>query len=208
MIDFVQSVPNWLDVSRETELRLRMLCEIVKKWTPAVNLIAKSTVNDIWDRHVLDSAQLFLYAPQDARRWLDLGSGAGFPGLVIAALSKQLRPDLTITLVESDKRKSVFLAEAARTIDVSVTIVCARAETVSPVAADVVSARALTSLDGLCQLAAAHLKPAGLAIFPKGANSAAEIEAARKNWTFSLTSHPSKTDPAASILLLTNIQSA
>ena len=207
-MDVVSGVPEWLDVSRETEIRLRMLCEIVKKWTPAVNLVAKSTVSDMWDRHVLDSAQLFLYAPQDARRWLDLGSGAGFPGLVIAALSKQLRPDLTVTLVESDRRKSVFLAEAARAIEVSVTIHCARAESVSPNAADVVSARALTALDGLCRLAATHLKPAGLAIFPKGSNSAAEIENARKNWTFSVAAHPSKTDPTASILLLTNIQSA
>lgn len=207
-MDFVPDVPEWLNVSRETESRLRMLCKIVTKWTPAVNLVAKSTVNDMWARHVVDSAQLFLYTPHDARRWLDLGSGAGFPGLVIAAICKQLRPDLTLTLVESDKRKSVFLAEAARSIDVSVVIACARAEAVSPNAADVVSARALTSLDGLCRLAATHLKPAGLAIFPKGANSAAEIETARKNWTFSLTAHPSKTDPAASILLLTNIQSA
>lgn len=208
MIDSVHAVPDWLDVSRETELKMLAFCEIVKKWTPVVNLIAKSTIPDIWRRHVIDSAQLFSLAPLHAGHWLDLGSGAGFPGLVVAIMAKEFRPDLAITLVESDQRKSVFLAEAARIIGVSVTIICARAESMPPQAADVVSARALTSLDGLCRHAKTHLNGDGVAIFPKGSNANSEIEAARKNWRFSLDLHASRTDPAASILLLRNILNA
>lgn len=201
-----REMPEWLDVSRETLSRLESFCEIVMKWTPAVNLIAKSTVPDIWNRHILDSAQLFSLTPPQTRRWLDLGSGAGFPGLVIAILSKEHRPELVVTLVEADKRKAVFLAEAARMIGVAVTIDSARAESLQPKAADVVSARALASLDVLCRHAQRHLHTDGLAVFSKGSSAGLEIDAARQNWKFSLDVHASKTDPAASILLVSNIQ--
>ena len=208
MIDANQNMPDWLNVSRETESRLLAYCEIVKKWTPAVNLIAKSTIPDLWRRHILDSAQLFLFLPPHANHWLDLGSGAGFPGLVIAILAKEYRPALVITLVESDRRKAVFLAEAARAVGVSVTIENARAEVLASKAADVISARALTSLDRLCFYAKTHLKAGGVAIFPKGLNAAIEIDAALLKWQFSLEIQASKTDPSASVLLLRDIQDA
>jgi len=201
-----KNLPDWLNVSRETEEKLLALSEIVIKWTPAVNLIAKSTIPEIWHRHILDSAQLFSFAPAHARRWLDLGSGAGFPGLVIAVLAKEHRPDLHVVLIEADQRKSVFLSEAARAIDVSVSICNIRVETASPQAADVVSARALTSLHGLCAFANNHLNRNGIAVFPKGLNANAEIVAARRDWQFALDVHTSKTDPAAAILLLRNIK--
>lgn len=200
-----QNIPEWLDVSRETVSRLQALCEIVRKWTPTVNLISKSSVSDIWQRHIVDSAQLFSLTPPDARQWLDLGSGAGFPGLVIAIIAAEQRKNLAVSLVESDQRKSVFLTEAARLLDLSVTVTSQRIESVSPRDADILSARALTSLDGLCGYAKTHLKAGGVAIFPKGASVDAEIEAARKNWQFSLNRASSRTDPTASILLLKNV---
>lgn len=198
--------PDWLDVSRETGDRLDALCALVKKWTPTVNLVAKSTVPDMWLRHVLDSAQLFYLAPSKTRRWIDLGSGAGFPGLVIAALAKETRPDLKVTLIESDQRKAAFLVEAARTMEVSVKVLRSRVEAADPQAADVVSARAFSSLDGLCRCAKLHLCEGGVAIFPKGSNVGGEIEVARAHWTFSMNIHQSKTDSTASVLVLRDIQ--
>ena len=203
-----QILPAWLNVSRETVNGLVALCKVIEKWTPTVNLIAKSTIREIWHRHVLDSAQLFSFAPAEARSWLDLGSGAGFPGLVIAILAKEQRPDLKVILIEADKRKAVFLAEAARVIGVSVSIINTRIEAAPPQKADVVSARALTSLNGLCAYADKHLNPYGIAVFPKGLNANAEIDAACRNWRFVINVHTSKTDPAAAILLLRNIKDA
>ncbi len=199
------NIPGWMDVSRETESRLEALCDIVKKWTPTVNLVSKSTISNIWQRHIIDSAQVFYFAPPDARQWLDLGSGAGFPGLVIAILAAEQRKGLQVCLVESDQRKAVFLNEAARALNIPVTVICHRIETIAPRGADVVSARALTALDGLCSYAKMHLNTGGVAIFPKGANVEAEIETARKQWQFSLEVKASRTDPAASILLLRNV---
>lgn len=200
--------PDWLDVSRETEERLHGLCELVKKWNPAVNLVAKSTVSDLWQRHLLDSAQLFALCPAHARAWLDLGSGAGFPGLVIAILADQHQADLVVTLVESDRRKAVFLTEAARTLHLRVKVICERIEELTPQGADVISARALSSLANLCDHAFRHLKPDGICLFPKGANAAAEIAEARSLWQFEVESHGSRTDTSASILVLKDVRHA
>lgn len=202
------NVPEWLSVSRETEARLWALCHLVSKWNPTVNLVSKSSVTDIWQRHLLDSAQLFSLAPDEARHWLDIGSGAGFPGIVIAILAAERRPELLVSLVESDRRKAVFLAQAVRTLNVSAVVFCQRVESIAPMNADVVSARALASLDGLCRYAKMHLDPDGMAIFPKGANAALEIDSARRNWHFLMQTIPSKTDSAASILLLKGITNA
>ena len=123
----------------------------------------------------MDSAQLFALRPQAARSWLDLGSGAGFPGLVMAILADQHQPDLAVTLVESDRRKAVFLGEATRKLGLSSKIICERIEDVTPQNADVVSARALSSLSNLCAHVARHANANGMGLFPKGANAAAEI---------------------------------
>ena len=111
-----------LAVSRETLDRLEALEALLKKWNPAINLVAKSTLGSAWDRHILDSAQLYTLAPPKVAHWADLGSGGGFPGLVIAALSHELDPDRRVTLVESDRRKATFLREAARQLGLSAEI--------------------------------------------------------------------------------------
>lgn len=201
-------VPDWLNVSRETEQKLRGLCDLVKKWNPAVNLVAKSTVTDLWQRHVLDSAQIYAFCPQDARSWLDLGSGAGFPGLVVTILADHDRPELAVTLVESDRRKAVFLSEAARTLNLRAKVICDRVELIPPQSSDVVSARALASLTVLCGYSERHLKPDGLGLFPKGASAADEIAEARRHWQFGVESHGSRTDTSASILALKEVRHA
>lgn len=200
-----EDMPDWLGVSRETLTTLKSFRGLVKKWNPVVNLIAKSTEEDIWHRHVLDSAQLFCFAPNGVGHWADLGSGAGFPGIVIAILAKELNPDMVVTLVESDRRKAVFIAEAIRTFSLPARVVCERIESVAKLNANVISARALTSLDGLCGFAFTHLRTGGVAVFPKGSNALLEVEAARKKWKFSLNVTPSRTEPTASILALKDI---
>lgn len=188
------------DVSRETVDRLRHLESLLQKWNPAINLVSRSTLPHAWDRHILDSAQLFMLAPETANSWVDLGSGGGFPGLVVACLAAERRPDMAVTLIESDRRKATFLQQAARDLGLAPRIIVQRIEEAAPQAADIVSARALAALPLLLSFADRHLGAGGLCLFPKGANWREEVEAARKDWHFDLTTHPSETDPLAVIL--------
>lgn len=174
---------------------------LLAKWQAKINLVGPATLPDLWRRHFLDSAQLAPLVPATARTLVDLGSGAGFPGLVLAIL----RPDLQVRLIESDGRKAIFLAEAARaTLGPAgkdrVTILRARAESLDPAPADVVTARALAPLLRLLDLAEPFLSADSLCLFLKGADAAAELTEARKAWTMTLLEHPSLTDPRATIL--------
>ena len=198
-------VPAWLNVSRETLERLFAYCELIEKWNPAINLISKSGIPEIWDRHIIDSVQLFQQMPAQAGQWCDLGSGGGFPGIVLAILAKELRPATQMILVEADRRKSVFLAEASRLLDIAVKVKTQRIEELDPQNADVLTARALAPLSDLCGFAYRHLKPEGVAIFPKGATAEREIELAQKFWRFDYTMAQSHTDPAALILTVRGI---
>ncbi len=190
-----------LNVSREAIIALQEYEALVRRWNPAINLISATTIETIWDRHIVDSAQLFPLAP-DADHWVDLGSGAGFPGLVIAILGRELRPQMRVTLVESDARKATFLREAVRLLGLTATVVTARAEAAPSQQADVVSARALAPLADLLELAQLHLKPGGIGVFPKGRNWEAEVSAARKRWSFELEPVKSVSDADAAILVI------
>lgn len=201
-------VPEWLNVSRETLERLFAFCDLVERWNPAINLISKSGVGDIWNRHLIDSAQLIRQMPTDGRLWCDLGSGGGFPGIVLAVLAKELYPEANIVLVESDRRKSVFLSEAARLLQVAVSVKVQRIEDLEPQNVDVLTARALAPLSILCGYAYRHLNPAGVAIFPKGVAAEQEIEDARKQWQFDCSKVQSATDPDALVLALRDIRHA
>ena len=187
------------NVSRETLERFDEYAARLIKWNRAINLVAKPTLDHIWTRHFLDSAQVLDYAPDTVKTWIDLGSGAGFPGLVVAAL----RPDISVTLVESDRRKSVFLSEAARALDLSVTVLSERAEDVEQ-KADIVSARALASLTDLFSLSAPLLNENGRAIFLKGENVENELTEANRLWHITHTKHDSRVDPRGSILSITD----
>ena len=187
-------------VSRETIERLDAFEALVRKWTPVVNLVSKASLPELRLRHIADSEQLFDFAGLHSGHWVDLGSGGGFPGLVIAILAKELAPELRVTCIESDLRKSAFLAAAARELDLSVTVLPQRIETAVPQQAQVVSARALAPLPELLEMAERHLAPGGIAIFPKGARHATEVAEARKGWRFDLTEAPSLTDPDARLL--------
>lgn len=187
-----------MSVSRETSERLDLLAALVRKWTPRINLIAPATVAELESRHIADSLQLWDLRPATPRNWIDLGSGGGFPGLVIAACA----PDLPVTLVESDQRKAVFLRTAAREMGLAPDVICARIEAVPPRPFDVVSARALAPLDRLLPLARPFVAPGGVALFPKGRGADSELTAARAGWHIRAEAIPSRTDPAGTILRL------
>ncbi len=188
-----------LDVSRETLQRLKTYEALLKKWNPAINLVSPNTLKDAWDRHFIDSAQIFDLAPENARHWADLGSGGGFPGMVIAILAAEKAPDMRVTLVESDQRKATFLRTVARETGVAATVIAKRIEDVPPLQADVVSARALASLAQLLGFAERHLCPDGIALFPKGAAHDRELAEARESWHFEVQETRSQTDPDAVI---------
>ncbi|TVQ56322.1 MAG: 16S rRNA (guanine(527)-N(7))-methyltransferase RsmG [Rhodobacteraceae bacterium] len=192
------------DVSRETLARLDVYVALLARWSGAINLVARSTLDAVWRRHIADSAQLFALAPATARTWIDLGAGAGLPALVIAALAQGARRQMSLTAVESDTRKCAFMATAAREMGVAIDVRPARVEAVAG-AFDVVSARAFAPLPVLLAHAARLLAVDGVALFPKGAQAEGELTAARERWTFDLRRHPSVTDRQASILAVREI---
>jgi 16S rRNA (guanine527-N7)-methyltransferase len=195
-----------LGVSRETIDRLKAVELLLAKWNPAINLVSKASLSDTWVRHILDSAQLYRLAPGPINHWVDLGSGGGFPGLIVAIIAAELDPQRRITLVESDQRKATFLRQAAQSVDLSVAVIADRIERIPPLNADVLSARALAALRELCGFADRHLAQDGLALFPKGATYKDEIAQAGRSWRFDLTVHPSETDSSAVILSLKAIE--
>ena len=195
-----------LNVSRETLARLETYAELLQKWNPKINLVAKSTLDDLWTRHIVDSEQVFGYAPSNVDHWVDIGSGGGFPGLVIAILRDELAPKMNVTLIESDQRKCTFLRTVLRETGVSATVIADRIEQVPPQNADVLSARALADLSMLLGFAKRHLSDKGTALFQKGARWEKEVLAAQESWSFSVDSYKSKTEASAVILDIKGIQ--
>jgi len=193
------------DVSRETLSRLDTYAELLTRWTRKINLVSSSSVHSLWERHFLDSAQLLKFAPQEGL-WVDLGSGGGFPGAVLAILAREHLPDLNFVLVESDARKAAFLRTVARECGADFKVRSERIESLPGMDADVLSARALASLSDLLGFAEQHLKPEGVAIFPKGAKADAEIATALERWSFDCETYPSETDEEAVILKIGAIE--
>lgn len=186
------------DVSRETLRRLEVLIETLGRWQKAINLVGRNTLEGAWKRHIVDSAQVVRLIPTDASSLADLGSGGGFPGLVIAAM----RPDLPLTMIESDARKAAFLGEAARKMELPKlpTVVVKRIEAAPPVGADVITARALAPLDQLLEWSDRHRTERATCLFHKGKGWQAEVDEAKKKWDFSPDAIASVTDRDAVIL--------
>ena len=201
-----ESLPQ-LDVSRETYERLRTLEALTAKWTERINLISRTTRTQIWTRHIVDSAQLLPLAPRDATFWTDLGSGGGFPGLVLGCLLAD-RPEGRIVLIESDQRKCAFLRTAKRELGIPAQVLAQRIEQAPPARAQVLTARALAPLSDLLSHAERHLAPGGCALFPKGRTASAEIADARRSWVFDCDETPSITDPDATLLRIERIARA
>lgn len=187
-------------VSRETLGLLTTYAELLTRWQKAINLVSRDSLDDLWRRHMLDSAQLFPMLPPDARRLVDLGSGAGFPGMVLSVLGV---PD--VHLVESDARKSAFLREVSRTLGVSPHIHTRRLEQMHPIKADVVTARALARLDDLLDLAEKFMQPHSICLFLKGQGVEQELTRAAETWKMKITRQTSASDPSGTILRLEHV---
>lgn len=192
-------------VSRETQERLAIYHDELTKWTAKINLISRNTTQHIWERHILDSLQLWSYLPNDAQTWTDLGSGGGLPVIPLACVAAQTQPSLAFHAVESDQRKCAFLRHMAHRLSLSLTIHNARLESAPNQNADVVSARALAPLGDLLGYCNQHLSKHGHALLLKGANHTSEIDRALEHWRFSVQTIPSITDSAAVILKIKDI---
>jgi 16S rRNA (guanine527-N7)-methyltransferase len=194
------------NVSRETCERLETYIAVLTRWNSRINLVAQSTLQTAWTRHIADSVQLFPLAPACATRWIDLGSGAGLPGLPIAALAAERTPGLRVTLVESDARKAAFLATAAREMGLEVIIESRRIESLAPRPYDVVSARALAPLAELCALAHRFSGPGTIYLFSKGARIDSELTTAAAGWHIRAERIASRTDSEATVLRILELE--
>jgi 16S rRNA (guanine527-N7)-methyltransferase len=184
-----------------TRNRLAVYLELLRQWQRRINLVGASTLDDPWRRHVLDCAQLAPLLPAGSPAVLDLGSGAGLPGLILAVLTPA-----RLTLVDSDARKCAFLREAVRRIGVTAAVDNRRIETLSPAIADVVTARALAPLARLLPQAWRLLRPGGVALFLKGGKVDAELTGAEKLWTMRVVRIASVSDPAGVILKIEDLE--
>lgn len=198
-------------VSRETLERLRAYEALLLKWQKSINLVSSATLTHLWQRHMWDSAQLAALAPVEAKRWLDLGSGAGFPGLVVAVLLRE-RAGFTMDLVESDQRKCVFLSEAARAMSIQVRVHACRIEDMKPAegdsSADIISARALAPLSQILTWASPFWGKATIGLFPKGRGVTDELTESRKDWIFEAEAIASQSDPSGTVLKLWGLKDA
>lgn len=191
------------NVPRETELALAHYAQLLRKWNPAINLVAQSSLDDLEERHIADSLQLVTISKDASSNWVDVGSGGGLPGLVQAIA----RPDLEVTLIESDQRKAAFLRTVTRELSLeNVKIYAERIEKVAKLEAANVSARALAPLPLLMSYVSRHLHPQGTAWLMKGKNWKNEVEEARQMWSFDMTAHGSETEAGAAILQITEVR--
>ena len=196
-----------INVSRETLQRLETYAALLAKWQAKINLVGPATLPDLWRRHFLDSAQLIpiiSFLPQlGGRNLVDLGSGAGFPGLVLAIMT-----DWRVHLIDSDQRKCAFLRQVALDCGVldRVTIHAKRIEQVTGIPADVVTARACAPLGELLDLAEPFIGEKGTGLFLKGAQAEEELTQAQRHWTMRLDRRGSISDPAGVILIVSHLK--
>ncbi|MEJ0049395.1 MAG: 16S rRNA (guanine(527)-N(7))-methyltransferase RsmG [Rhodospirillales bacterium] len=190
-------------VSRETTDRLVGYSELLLNWNQRINLVGRSDEASLWARHIEDSLQLVPLIPPGTDRGIDLGSGAGFPGLVLA-----IATGIRFDLVEADHRKAAFLREAAREAGAPAKVHAVRIEGADIAPAGLVTARALAPLPELLSLAHRFVAPGGVALFPKGAAVEQELTAARAEWNMRVERFPSRTHPDGAILRLSEVQRA
>lgn len=203
---------NWftdhLNVSRETMERLEVYNKLLQKWNRSINLVSKTTLQDPWRRHFVDSAQLYDFRAESSGNWTDLGSGAGFPGIVLAILHAGECKTTKFHVYESDQRKCSFMRTVLRETGTTADIHTARIENAEPIKASVVSSRALAPLNKLLGFASPFLAHDGKCLFLKGRGCDSEIEEARKDWNFDLREEQSVTASDAVILEISGIDSA
>jgi len=192
-------IARLLNVSRETIDKFRAYLILLEKWQARINLVANSTLAEAWQRHILDSGQLAAFYPPKTQNIMDVGSGAGFPGLVLAIMG-----GVTVDLVESDQRKAVFLSTVIRELDLSAKVHNQRIETLPQLFPDVITARALAPVPKLLKLIENQLSPESVCLFLKGAAVQDELTNLQTYSTMDATTHPSLSGPTGVVLELKN----
>lgn len=194
------------NVSRETIENINAYEELIRKWNPSINLVAKSTLGNLRTRHIGDSLQLVTFLPTSTQCIADLGSGGGLPGVVIAIVNKEKNPSALTVLVESDARKAAFLRTVSIELSLNTKIVNERIEQADAIEAEVVLARALAPLEKLLDYVNRHMRVGGIAIIPKGRRYEEEVAMAQRTWSFNLKQHNSLVDSESRILELSNLK--
>lgn len=201
-----QGFAELMAVSRETLGRLELYAGLLEKWQKAINLVSQDSLDDLWQRHMLDSAQLADLIPAgQPLTILDMGSGAGFPGLVLGIMAADHGRQWSMHLVESDSRKAAFLATVARETGTQVTIHNERLENLTQISANVVTARAFAPLDRLLAHAIRFLAPGSECLCLKGVGAEDELTAALKTWKMTVNRLPSRSGPTGVILRIREI---
>ena len=193
------------NVSRETFEQLKTYESLLREWQNKFNLVSNSSLEDCWNRHFVDSAQLFKYIPKEAKTLVDFGSGAGFPGMVLAIMAKEKTPYLKVSLIESITKKTLYLNEVKKICQVDVEIINQRIENIKKEKVDVITSRAMTSLDNLFNYTKNFASTKTTCIFPKGKKYAEEIEEAKKHWSFDCQIFDSETSEEGKILVISHL---
>ena len=193
-----------LGVARETVSRLSTYVEILTIRNQQLNLVSESTMQQVWRRHILDSAQLVEQIPASAKTLVDLGSGAGFPGMVLAIMLSE-RPGLKVHLIESTQKKCRFLEEVGEATHAPIQVHWTRVEAVKNLRADVITARAVAPLEKLLKLAYPYFRPSSTGLFLKGKSLSHELTLASKSWKLDSTPVPSRSDPSGIVLRVTGL---
>ncbi len=195
-----EEIAERFNVSRGTLVRLRVYGELLLRWNRTINLVSRADESDLWARHIADALQLCPYIPPVIADAIDLGSGAGLPGLVLA-----LATGIRFHLIESDLRKASFLREAARETEAPVTVHACRIEAAAIDPAPLITARALAPLPNLLALAAPLLAPGGVCLFPKGQNAERELTDTARRWNMRVEKFPSQIDRSGLILRISEV---
>jgi len=193
-------VERELDVPRETIARLDAFAALLREENERQNLVSKASLDRLWSRHIADSAQLLRFAPGTQASWVDLGTGAGFPGLIVAAIHSG-----PVTLVEERRRRADFLRRAAESLRIDVEVIQARAERVPPRPFGVISARAFAPLDRLLEFGTGFSTAKSVWLLPKGRNAESELAALGPTWQGDFRLEPSVTDPEGRIIVATGV---
>ncbi len=199
--EFIKSI----DVSRETLNGLYEYEVLLSKWSKKINLVSKNTLADIWKRHFLDSGQIINYVEASGKRWVDVGSGAGFPGLVVALLLRDRKIDCDIILVEKNPKKGFFLNAVIRKLNLSVKVVNENIHSLEPLNADVLTARAFSELNKLIEIAFRHRKKEGTCLFLKGENYRRELDKTLNFWFVDYDIIDSLSSPSGKIIKVKKI---
>lgn len=194
-----------LEVSRETSARLEAFIEAVQAWNRQLNIVSQRSLADIWSRHIEDSAQLWHHRPSSTQRWIDMGSGGGFPGLVVAILAAELAPHMAVTLIEADQRKAAFLRHCAAILTLDITLWPGRIEAYRGPPGHCISARALADLNRLLELAIPIATTDTVFLFPKGRSGLSELTFARRHWSIDVEVIDSRTDPDSVLLKISGV---